>query len=335
LVKALPCFADIRIAHSRLGELIHRTPIVRSRSFDQECGVRVSFKCENLQRGGAFKARGAINAVRSLDDETAAKGVITHSSGNHGAALALAARERGISADVVVPVGTPRIKLAAIERYGARLHLCEPTLRAREDAAAALLKVQGGTLIHPFDDPAVIAGQGTAALELLEDAPDLEFLMAPVSGGGLLAGTALAAHGIDPGIAVFGAEPLAADDAARSFAAGRLIQDGNRPTIADGLRATLSPLTLQIIRAHVSGIVTVGEEEIIAAMRLFWDIFKLVIEPSGAVPVAALLSRRFPAFLGRRVGVILSGGNVDLDALPWMGRTAQGAGENLGKSGRG
>ena len=330
-MKAIPHFADIRMAQSRLGPWIHRTPIVRSRSFDQLCGALVSFKCENLQRGGAFKARGAINAVRSLDDVTAVKGVITHSSGNHGAALALAAHERGIAADVVVPVGTPKIKIMAIERYGARLHLCEPTLRAREDAADALVNVRGGTLIHPFDDPAVIAGQGTAALELLEDAPDLEVLMAPVSGGGLLAGTALAAHGMNPSAVVFGAEPLAADDAARSFAAGRLIQDGNRPTIADGLRATLSPLTLDLIRAHVAGIATVDEDEIVGAMRLFWDIFKLVIEPSSAVPVAALLSRRTPAFLGRRVGVILSGGNVDLDALPWMGHRAQGAGKPLEK----
>ena len=321
-MKAIPDFDAIRTAHLRLGQSIHRTPIVRSRSFDRLCGARVSFKCENLQRGGAFKARGAINAVRSLDGVTAAKGVITHSSGNHGAALALAAYERGIEADIVVPAGTPKIKLSAIERYGARLHLCEPTLRAREEAAEALVKARGGTLIHPFDDPAVISGQGTAALELLEDAPDLEVVMAPVSGGGLLAGTALAAHGMNPHTVIFGAEPLAADDAARSFAAGRLILDGNRSTIADGLRATLSPLTFHLIRTHVSGIATVGEDEIVAAMRLFWDIFKLVIEPSCAVPVAVLLSRRIPALSGRSVGVILSGGNVDLDALPWTSRHA-------------
>ena len=258
--------------------------MLRSSTFDSLCGSRVWFKCENLQRGGAFKARGAFNAVFSLSDEQARGGVVTHSSGNHGAAVALAARERGIRADIVVPRGTPSIKVAAIERYGATLHVCEPTLADREARAAALLQERGGTLVHPFDDPRVIAGQGTAALELLEEAGPVDALLAPVSGGGLLSGTALAAAGFGGPIQVFGAEPSAADDAARSLSAGRLLSAGNGFTIA---------------------------------MRLAWEVLKLVIEPSRAVPLAVLLSGREPRLRGRRVGVIISGGNVDLDRLPW------------------
>lgn len=314
---SIPTFDDVRAAAARLRGRVHRTPVLRSSTFDSLCGSRVWFKCENLQRGGAFKARGAFNAVFSLSDEQARGGVVTHSSGNHGAAVALAARERGIRADIVVPRGTPAIKVAAIERYGATLHVCEPTLADREAQAAALLQEKGGTLVHPFDDPRVIAGQGTAALELLEEAGPVDALLAPVSGGGLLSGTALAAAGFGGPIEVFGAEPSAADDAARSLSAGRLISEGNGFTIADGLRATLSARTFTLLQRHVTGIATVSEAEIIAAMRLAWEVLKLVIEPSCAVPLAVLLSGREPRLRGRRVGVIISGGNVDLDRLPW------------------
>jgi threonine dehydratase len=314
---SLPTFDDVQAAAVRLRGRVHRTPVLRSSTFDSLCGSEVWLKCENLQRGGAFKARGAFNAVFSLSDAQARGGVVTHSSGNHGAAVALAARERGVRADIVVPRGTPSIKVAAIKRYGATLHVCEPTLADREARAMALLQETGGTLVHPFDDPWVIAGQGTAALELLEEAGPVDALLAPVSGGGLLSGTALAAAGFGGPIDVFGAEPSAADDAARSLSAGRLISEGNGFTIADGLRATLSPRTFTLLQRHVIGIATVSEAEIVSAMRLAWEVLKLVIEPSCAVPLAVLLSGREPRLRGRRVGVIISGGNVDLDRLPW------------------
>lgn len=312
-----PSFNAICEAQGRIGPRVHRTPVHTARSFNELAGSQVFFKCENFQRGGAFKARGAMNAVFSLDDSTAAKGVVTHSSGNHGTALALAARERGIPAHIVVPKGAVRAKVAAIERHGGRITFCEPTMASRQARVEELMAATGGTLIHPFDDPRVIAGQGTAVLELLHDFPKLDVVMAPIGGGGLIGGSGVAAHGINPSIEIIGAEPAAADDAARSHASGRIEANGTADTIADGLRATLSPLTLALLRAHVAQIATVSESEIAKAMRLFWEIFKLVIEPSSAVPVAALLERRVPAAAGRRVGVVISGGNVDLDALPW------------------
>jgi len=313
-----PTFADVQEAAARLRGRVHRTPVLRSSTFDRLCGGEFWFKCENFQRAGAFKARGAFNAVFSLPDEAARAGIVTHSSGNHGAAVALAARERGVRADIVIPEGTVAIKRVAIERYGATIHVCEPTLAAREARASALLQERGGTLVHPFDDVRVIAGQGTAALELMEEVGRLDAVLAPVSGGGLLSGTALAAAGMGTGIAVFGAEPAAADDAARSFRAGHLIDQGNGFTIADGLRATLSERTFALIQRHVTGIATVSEAEIVSAMRLAWDVLKLVIEPSCAVPLAVLLSGREPRLQGRRVGIIISGGNVDLDRLSWL-----------------
>jgi threonine dehydratase len=312
-----PTFDDVLAAQVRLRGRIHCTPVFHSETFDRLCGAEVHFKCENLQRAGAFKARGAMNAVQSLPETAAALGVVTHSSGNHGAALALAARERGIPADVVVPKGTARIKADAIRRYGARLRECEPTLAARESMAHEIVTRTGGTLVHPFDDPRVIAGQATAALELLAAVPELGVLIAPVSGGGLLSGSALAGHGVNRDLRVLGAEPLQADDAARSLAAGRLIHDGNGSTIADGLRAMLSPRTFRLLVAHQVEVVTVSEAEIVDAMRLIWDILKVVVEPSGAVAVAALLQKENARWLGQRVGVVLSGGNVDLSALPW------------------
>lgn len=313
-----PGLADIRIAHARIAPHVHRTPVFTSRVIDEAVGARIAFKCENLQRGGAFKARGAYNSVLSLPDAQAARGVVTHSSGNHAAALAMAARTRGIVAHVVMPHTAPAPKKSAVRAYGGRITECEPTLAAREAAAAAIVAETGATLVPPFDSEAVIAGQGTCAIELLEDAgATLDVLTCPVGGGGLLAGTAIVARALAPGLKVIGAEPEAADDAARGFSAGAL-QPQVLPvrTVADGLTTAMSPLTFGIMRDLVSGVATVSEEAIIEAMRLVWSRMKMLIEPSSAVPLAAMLERRWdPA--GARVGLILTGGNVDLDRLPW------------------
>jgi threonine dehydratase len=310
-------FADILAAAERISPYVHRTPVLTSERMDALSGARVFFKCENLQRIGAFKARGAHNAVFSLEARAKA-GVLTHSSGNHGAAVALAARNRGIPAHVVMPEGVSAPKLASVERLGARITICEPTLAGREAAAARLQRDTGATLIHPYNDPLVIAGQGTAALELLEQEPGLDAILTPVGGGGLLSGTVIAAKGRSPGTRVFGTEPAGADDAYRSFKSGKLTAMADPHTIADGLRASLGPIPFAIIRKGVEDIATVPDESIVAAMRLVWEVMKIVIEPSSAVPVAALLDHRLP-LSGKRVGVILTGGNVDLGALPWMG----------------
>jgi threonine dehydratase/serine racemase len=310
--------ADIRAAAARLAGLARRTPVETCSTLDRLAGRSLFFKCEHLQKVGAFKFRGAANAVARLDAAAAARGVVTHSSGNHAQALALAARLRGVPAHIVMPENSTPVKRRAVEGYGAEVVLCAPTLAARETTAAAVLARTGGTLIPPYDHADVIAGQGTAALELLEDVPDLEMIVAPVGGGGLLAGTALAARGLNPAVRVVAAEPRGADDAARSKAAGRLIPQTGPQTLADGLRTSLGELTWPVLRDLVERVVVVGEEEIAAAMRLAWERAKLLIEPSAAVAVAAVLSEEFRALPGaRRVGVILSGGNVDLDALPW------------------
>lgn len=313
-----PTIDDVRGASDRLVGRVHRTPVLRSSELDRRLGASVFFKCENFQRVGAFKARGAMNAVFSLSDEVAARGVVAHSSGNHAAAVALAARERGVAAHIAVPRDTAKIKVEAVLRYGGKLYFTEPTMAAREARAAELLAETGGTLVHPFSDPRVIAGQGTAAWELHQEVPGLDLVMAPVSGGGLLSGTALATKALAPKAQVWGGEPANADDAARSFAAGVLISSGNRWTVADGLRAALSPLTFSLLRDLDVRIATASEAEIVAAMRYVWDVMKIVIEPSCAVPLAALLSGAVPDVSGKRIGVILSGGNVDLDALPWQ-----------------
>ena len=307
-------FEDIRAAATRIRPHVHRTPVLTSSTLDALAGARLHFKCENFQRSGAFKARGAHNAVFALAGDVRA--VATHSSGNHGAALALAARARGMAAYVVAPRTVSAAKAANMTRYGAQLTLCEPTLEARTEAAARIVAETGARLVHPFDDYAVMAGQGTAALELLEEVPDLDAVICPVGGGGLLSGTAVAAHGLRPAIRVFGAEPLGADDARRSLRSGVLTRIAQPRSIADGLlAASLAPNTFALIRAHVEDIATVEEDGIIAAMRKVWEILKIVIEPSSAVPVAALLEGRLP-LAGLRVGVILTGGNVDLDRLP-------------------
>ncbi len=314
-----PDFSDIEAAARRIGPYVQRTPVLASVELSRALGSAAEFKCENLQSAGAFKSRGACNAVFALDDATASRGVATHSSGNHAAALSRAARLRGIPAYIVMPRGAPRIKRAAVEGFGGRIEECEPTLAARETAAAALVAATGATLVHPYDDPHVIAGQGTVLVELAAQTAAPDVVLVPVGGGGLLSGTALASRQLWPRARVVGAEPAGADDAWRSFTSGELQQQLAPRTIADGLRGALSARTLRIVRAHVDEIVTVEESSIVAAMRLVFDLLKVVIEPSSAVPVAALLEGKVRA---SRVVVVLSGGNVDLDALPWNASSA-------------
>jgi threonine dehydratase/serine racemase len=307
--------AAIEEAAKRIAGFAHRTPVATCSTLDRMAGRSLFLKCEHLQRVGAFKFRGASNAVRKLPDDVAPRGVVTHSSGNHAQALALAARLRGIPAHVVMPRDAPAVKRRAVEDYGARVVACEPTLPARESAAASVLAETGATFVPPYDHPDVIAGQGTAALELLSQAPRLDAIVAPVGGGGLLSGVCIAAKALEPGIRVYGAEPLGADDAARSKVAGRLLPQTAPNTIADGLLTSLGGFTWPVIRDHVDAVVTVTEDEIVAAMRLAWERAKQLIEPSAAVALAVAMG---PALAGaRRVGVILSGGNVDLDRLPW------------------
>jgi threonine dehydratase len=308
-------FDSIRRAHERIRAHIHRTPVLTSTRLDEASGAHLFFKCENFQKIGAFKTRGATNAVFSLDDATARRGVATHSSGNHGAALARAAKLRGIPAHIVMPSNSAKVKVRAIESYGAQIVFCEPTEAAREAACADVIAKTGATLIHSFENEDVMAGQGTAAVELLEDV-DLELVMCPVGGGGLLSGTAVAAKSLRPKIKVIAVEPANADDAAQSFRAGRLIHTEKKFTIADGLRTNVGAPTFAIIQRYVDDIVTVSEESIISAMRTIWETMKIVIEPSAAVPYAAIMEKKIH-IVGKRVGIILTGGNVDLDALPW------------------
>ncbi|HOX25736.1 MAG TPA: pyridoxal-phosphate dependent enzyme [Candidatus Krumholzibacteria bacterium] len=313
----LPDLAAIREAHARIRPYIHRTPVLTCRTLDRLVDAELFFKCENLQRVGAFKYRGATNAVQSLDDESARRGVATHSSGNHAQALALAARTRGIPAYVVMPRTAPLVKKAAVAGYGAEIVPCEPTLQARERTLAEVVARTGAHFVHPYDDPRVIAGQGTAVVELLEDAGALDAVITPVGGGGLLSGTALAVAALAPATRVLAAEPAGADDAARSLAAGRLIPSCEPHTICDGLLTSLSERTFTAIRAHVSTIVTVSDDAVREAMRLVMERMKLVVEPSAVVGLAALLEKR-QEVPGRRIGIVISGGNVDLGQLPWQ-----------------
>jgi threonine dehydratase/serine racemase len=308
----------IRDAARRIAPFAHRTPLASCATLDRFAGRRLFFKCEHLQKVGAFKFRGACNAVRKLSDEAAARGVVTHSSGNHAQALALAARQRGIPAHIVMPRNAPPVKRQAVEEYGGRVVLCEPTLNARQQAAAQVQAETGATLIHPYDNPDIIAGQGTVALELLEQAPDVDTIVVPVGGGGLLSGICIAARALKPAVRIIAAEPAGADDAARSLAAGKIIPQTGPRTVADGLLTSLGELTWPIIRDHVERIITVTDEQIVRAMRLTWERAKLLIEPSAAVAVAVVLSDEFRSLSGiERVGVVLSGGNVNLDKLPW------------------
>lgn len=311
-----PDYAAVRAAAERISGRVHRTPVMTSRTLDGWYGAQLFFKCENFQRVGAFKIRGASNAVMQLDDTRAARGVATHSSGNHAAALALAARQRGIPAFVVMPRNAPTVKRAAVQGYGAEIIDCEPTLAARQSTLDQVVAQTGAAVVHPYDDDRVIAGQGTCALELLEQVTGLDSLVAPVGGGGLLAGSALAVHGAQPRLQVLAAEPARADDAWQSLAAGRIIPPVDPDTVADGLRTGLGERTFPIIREHVGAVIRVEEAAIVAAMRVLWERLKLVVEPSGAVSLAAVASSP-ERFAGQRVGLLLSGGNVDLDRLPW------------------
>jgi len=307
-------FDDVRAAAARIAALVPPTPVLRSAAVDEWVGTRVHLKAEHLHATGAFKLRGATNAVLLLDDATAARGVAAHSSGNHAAALAVAAARLGIPCTVVMPEGTPATKLAATKAAGARVIMCAPTMQARADAVAEVLAETGAVEVHPFNDPGVMAGQGTAALELLEAVPAIRMVVAPVSGGGLLSGTAVAAHGLDPTVAVWGAEPAGADDAFRSLAAGRLVLDGPSDTIADGLVAQLSERTLAVLQAHAVQVVTVTDTDIVEAMRELAVGAKQLVEPSGAVSLAGVAKlARDGVELPADVGLIVSGGNVDLD----------------------
>ena len=312
----IPTFEDIQKAAEQIRPYAHRTPVFTSATLNERFGARLFFKCENFQKVGAFKFRGACNAVFSLSEEEAQRGVATHSSGNHAAALALAARLRRIQAHIVMPENSAKIKIAAVKGYGATITFCKPTLQARETVLAEVVEKTNAIFIHPYDDVRVIAGQGTAALELLQEIPDLGMIMAPVSGGGLMSGTSIAARGVSPRIELIGVEPKTADDAYRSMQAGKLMPQASSHTIADGLRAMLSERTFTILRTHDCHIVTVSEAGIIEGMRLVWERMKIIIEPSAAVTIAALLEKKV-SISGKRVGVILSGGNVDLDELPW------------------
>ena len=305
-------------ARDRIAGKVHRTPIATCATLDRMAGRALLLKCENLQKVGAFKARGAANAVARLDEQVAARGVVTHSSGNHAQALALAARERGVPAHIVMPDDAPAIKRRAVEGYGARVITCLATLSARETTAAAVQQETGAAFIHPYDNPDIIAGQGTTALEILEQAADLDAIIAPVGGGGLMSGICIAAKTLRPQLRLFAAEPAGADDAFQSFDTGKLVPQLRPDTIADGLRTSLGELTWPILRDHLEQVVTVSDSEIVHAMRLVWERAKLVIEPSAAVPVAAVLKQEFRDLSGiSRVAVVLSGGNVNLDALPW------------------
>ena len=317
-VTNLPDLAAIRAARERIARYVHATPVLTSHSIDEIIGAKLFLKCESFQKVGAFKARGACNAVLCLPEEEARRGVVTHSSGNHGAALAYAASRRGIPSHVVMPDSAPKIKIANVEGFGAKVHFCAPNVVAREKMCAEVEHATGAALVHPYDNAAVIAGQGTAALELLESYPDLDAVVAPVGGGGLLSGTAIATHGVNAKIKVYGAEPAGADDASRGFRSGRVEPMPNPQTIADGLRSTLSERTLCALREHVAAIATCSEGAIVAAMRLVWERAKILIEPSSAVPLAAMLEGTLD-LRRKRVGVIITGGNVDLDRLPWQG----------------
>ena len=312
----LPTFEDIQAAHDRIRPYIHHTPVLSSKSINEIVGAELFFKCENLQKVGAFKFRGACNSVFSLSDEEAKNGVCTHSSGNHAAALALAARMRGIPAYIVMPENAPEIKKIAVAGYGAQITFCTPTLEARESTLKKIAAETGATEIHPYNYFNVICGQGTAAKELIEEIGTLDIVMAPVGGGGLLSGTAISTKALLPGAKVIAAEPAGADDAFRSFYS-KILQPSVAPkTIADGLLTSLGRLTFPIILNEVDQIVTVSEESIVAAMRMIWERMKIIIEPSSALPLAAILENKLDV-KGQKVGIILSGGNVDLGKLPF------------------
>ncbi len=316
----MPTLEDIEQAHERIRPHIHRTLVMSSSYLNTRLKMQVFFKCENFQKAGAFKSRGACNAVFSLSDEQAANGVVTHSSGNHAGALARAASVRGIPAYIIMPLTAPAVKVAAVKQYGGQITFCEPTQQAREIAADSVQQATGAIMVHPYNDERIIAGQATAVKELLEDVPDLSAVIAPVGGGGLLSGTALAAKLINPDIQVFGAEPVRLNDAHQSLERGEIQPAPNAQSLADGLKTSLGTLTFPIIQKYVDGILLTEEATIIEAMQIVFERMKLVVEPSGVVPLAALLENLDnlpPQWEHKKIGVIFSGGNVDLAQLPF------------------
>ncbi len=313
----IPTLSDMNAAHARINPHIHRTPVLTSRFINSLVGAELFFKCENLQKAGAFKARGAANAVFGLSDEQAAKGVATHSSGNHGTCLAYAAGRRGIPCTVVMPRTAPQAKKDAVRGYGAKVVECEPSTSSREAVFAEVVAATGAEFVHPYNDPRVIAGQATCSKELIEQVTGLQAVIAPIGGGGMVSGTCLTLSNLAPHIKIYAAEPEQADDAYRSFKAGHIIADDAPVTVADGLKVPLKDLTWHFVRNHVTDVLTASEEEIVDAMKLIWKRMKIVMEPSSAVPVATILKNK-DLFAGKRIGVIITGGNVDLDKLPWQ-----------------
>ncbi len=313
----IPTLDDMLDARARITPHIHRTPVLTSRMLNELTGAELFFKCENLQKAGAFKARGASNAVFGLSDEQAARGVATHSSGNHGTCLSYAAGRRGIPCTVVMPRTAPQAKKDAVRGYGGRVVECEPSTSSREAVFAEVVAETGAEFVHPYNDWRVIAGQATCSAELIEQVEGLDAVVAPIGGGGMISGTCLTLANLAPGIRVYAAEPEQADDAARSFRAGHIIADDAPETVADGLKVPLKDLTWHFVKSHVADILTASETEIVEAMKLIWKRMKIVMEPSSAVPLATILKHP-ETFAGKRVGVIITGGNVDLDRLPWM-----------------
>ncbi|MFZ1468583.1 MAG: beta-hydroxyaspartate dehydratase BhcB [Paracoccaceae bacterium] len=313
----VPTFDDVLAAHERVAPYIHRTPVLTSSYLNELTGAELFFKCENFQKAGAFKVRGACNAVFGLSDEMAAKGVATHSSGNHALSLSYAAGRRGIPCNVVMPRTAPQAKKDAVRGYGGVITECEPSTSSREAVFAEVHARTGAEFVHPYNDPRVIAGQGTCSRELLNQVDGLDAVIAPIGGGGMISGTCLTMSSVGQGVEVFAAEPKNADDAYRSFKAGHIIADDAPETVADGLKVPLKDLTWHFVRTHVADIFTATEDQIVDAMKLIWKRMKIVMEPSSAVPLAAILANP-ERFKGRRVGVIITGGNVDLDSLPWM-----------------
>ena len=313
----IPTFDDVLAAHARIAPYIHRTPVLTSSYFNDLTGAELFFKCENFQKAGAFKVRGACNAVFGLSEDQARAGVCTHSSGNHALSLSYAAGRRGIPCNVVMPRTAPQAKKDAVRGYGGVITECEPSTSSREAVFAEVQARTGGEFVHPYNDPRVIAGQATCSRELLDQVEDLDAIIAPIGGGGMVSGTCLTVSSVAPGVDVYAAEPKNADDAFRSFKAGRIIADDAPETVADGLKVPLKDLTWHFVSNHVTDIFTATEDQIVEAMKLTWKRMKIVMEPSCAVPLATILAN--PAvFRGRRVGVIITGGNVDLDNLPWM-----------------
>ena len=312
----LPTFEDITAAHERIRKYVHRTPVLTSRGINEIFNASLFFKCENFQKVGAFKFRGASNAVLSMSEKDAGSGVGTHSSGNHAAALSLAARMKGIPAHIVMPRTAPVIKKTAVRGYGGIITWCEPTLESRETTMQEVIRKTGVTFVPPYDHFDIVSGQGTAAKELIEDAGELDIILGPVGGGGLISGTAISTRAMLPSAVVLAVEPMGADDAYRSFKSGRIVPSVNPKTIADGLLTSLGKITFGVIRDNVDDIVTVSEEAIVKAMRTIWERMKIVVEPSGAVPLAAIVENKIDV-AGKRVGLILSGGNVDLAKLPF------------------